>query len=58
MLLLRTLAQYLQVYQRTKVNTQVIESLAPRVKALSKMLCGTIPEDYIAEQERRNRLER
>jgi len=50
--------RYLQVLQRTKGNEQAIESLAPRVKALSGSLCTPVPEDDLKEQERRKKLER
>jgi len=48
--------QRLQVPQRTKANTQTIESLAPRVKALSASLCASVSEDDFKEQERRKEL--
>jgi len=35
----------------------VIESLAPRVKALAERLCEPIPEGDIEEEGRRKRLE-
>ena len=49
--------RYLQIFQRTKANTQTIESLAPRVKALAESLCGPAPEDDINEEARRQGLE-
>jgi len=47
----------LQVPQRTKANTQEIESLAPRVKALAESLCTPVSEGD-AEGSRRKALER
>jgi hypothetical protein len=47
----------LQVSQRTKANKQAIESLAPRVEALAKLLCAPVPKEDIKERDRRNRLE-
>ena len=41
-----------------KANTQTIESLAPRVKALAELLCGPAPEGDVNERARRKRLER
>ena len=49
--------QRLLVFQRTKANQQAIESLAPRVKALSASLCTSILEDDVKERERRKKLE-
>lgn len=43
--------------QRTKANKQAIESLAPRVKALSDSLCTPVSEDDVREEMRRNELE-
>ena len=43
--------------QRTQANKQAIESLAPRVKELSEMLCEAVSEGDIKERERRARLE-
>ena len=40
-----------------EANKQVIESLAPRVKALGEWLCELTPEGDIKEQERRKVLE-
>ena len=40
-----------------KANQQVIESLAPRVKALAERLCEPVPESDAEERERRKRLE-
>ena len=48
----------LQVFQRTKANTQEIESLAPRVRALAGSLCTPIPGGDIKEGSRRKVLER
>jgi len=45
-----------QVPQRTKANTQTIESLAPRVKALSASLCASFSGDDFKERERRKEL--
>jgi hypothetical protein len=44
--------------QRTKANTQAIESLAPRVKALAESLREPVSKDDIREESRRNVLER
>jgi len=51
--------QCLRVPQRTKANEQAIVSLAPRVKALSVLLCKPVPEgDAKEEESRRKELER
>jgi len=47
-----------QVPQRTKANKQAIESLAPRVKALSASLCAPVSEGDDKEGMRRKELER
>ena len=47
----------LRIFQRTKANTQTIESLAPRVKALAELLCGPATEDDVNEEARRKELE-
>ena len=47
----------LEAFQRTKANTQAIESLAPRVKALSTSLCTSASGGDPREQERRTKLE-
>ena len=49
--------QRLRVFQRTKANKQAIESLAPRVKALSVSFCASVSEGDFKEQERREKLE-
>ena len=48
--------QRLQVHQRTKANTQTIESLAPRVKNRSALLCVAVSEGDFKERERRKQL--
>ena len=48
----------LRAFQRTKANEQAIESLAPRVEALSASLCTSVSEGDSKEQERRKKLER
>lgn len=48
----------LQVPKRTMANRQAIESLAPRVKELAKLLSAPVPENDANEGERRNKLER
>ena len=48
----------LEAFQRTKANTQAIESLAPRVRDLSVTLCASKPETDLREQGRRMKLER
>ena len=53
----RTLPRCLQVPQRTKANKQAIESLAPRVEALSEILCTPVPKEDVKERERRQKLE-
>ena len=53
-----TLSHLLQVSQRTRGNEQAIESLAPRVEALSELLCGPVSEGDVKERERRKKLER
>ena len=50
-------AQRLRVPQQTKANTQTIESLAPRVKALSASLCASVSENDFKERDRREKLE-
>ena len=50
--------QHSRVFQRTKANRQAIESLAPRVKALSASLCTPVSEGGVKERERRKKLER
>jgi len=40
-----------------KANKQAIESLAPRVKALAKLLCKPVSEGDVDERERRQKLE-
>ena len=47
-----------QASQQMKANTQTIESLAPRVKTLSELLCESSPEGDIKEGARRKKLER
>ena len=47
----------LQAFQRTKANKQAMESLAPRVKALSASLCLPVPKDDFKERDRRKKLE-
>ena len=51
------LSMMLTSTQRTKANKQAIESLAPRIKALSDSLCTPIPEDDAGEEARRKELE-
>ena len=46
-----------QAPQRTKANTQAIELLAPRVKALADSLCAPVSEGDIREELRRKALE-
>jgi len=48
----------LQAFQWTKENEEAIESLAPRVKALSVSLCTSVSEGDFKEQEKRKKLER
>jgi len=43
--------------QQTKANKQAMESLAPRIKALSASLCKPISEGYGKEGMRRKELE-
>jgi hypothetical protein len=43
--------------QRTKANSQAIEALAPRVKALTESLCTPVSEGDIREELRRKILE-
>jgi len=49
--------QYSLVPQRTKANKQAIESLVPRVKALSVSLCEPMSEGDGREKMRRGELE-
>jgi len=44
--------------QRTEVNEQVIESLAPRVKVFSESLCEPIRPGDVNEKDRGDKLER
>ena len=46
----------LEAFQRTKANTQAIESLAPRIKALYVSLCTSTSRGDPREQERRVKL--
>ena len=48
----------LEAFQRTKANTQAIESLAPRVRALTVTLCASKSGSDLREQGRRMKLER
>ena len=50
--------QHLPVPQRMKVNDQAIESLAPRIKALSTLLRTPVSRGDTKEQPRREELER
>ena len=49
--------QHSQTPQQTKVNKQAIESLVPRVKALSASLCKPVSEGGSKEGTRRKELE-
>ena len=49
--------QHLPAFQRTKANEQAIESLAPRIDALSAILCAPVSDDA-KEQPRRGELKR
>ena len=44
--------------QQTRVNKQMIKSLAPRIMALSASLCEPVSEGDYQEERRRKRLER
>ena len=44
--------------QQTRANKQAMESLAPRIKALSVSLCKPIPEGNGKEEMRRRELEK
>lgn len=50
--------QYSRASQQNKVDKQVVESLAPRVKALSTSLCTPVSEDDDKEETRRKELGR
>jgi len=50
--------QCLQSFQHTEVDEQAIESLAPRIKALSELLCVPIPPGDVNEKERERKLDR
>ena len=50
--------QHLPVPQRMKANEQAIESLAPRIKALSALLCTLVSGGDTRERPRRKELER
>jgi len=56
-LLLQMLSATLTGTQRTKANKQMIESLAPRVRALAELLCSPVPKGDVKEKGRRKRLE-
>ena len=43
--------------QQTRANKKAIESLVPRIKALSASLCKPVPESNSGEQMRRKELE-
>jgi len=43
---------YLQPLQQVGVNREAIESLAPRIRALSESLCAPIPLGDIDEKKR------
>ena len=49
--------QCLQAPQRMKANRQAVESLAPRVKALSASLCAPVSKGDTKEDTRRKKLE-
>ena len=49
---------YSWIVQRTEVNKEAIESLAPRIKTLSESLCEPIPPGDVDEKEREGELER
>lgn len=51
-----TISTSLTVPQRTMENNQAIESLAPRVKTLSKSLCAPVSNGDIKEESRRKTL--
>jgi len=42
--------------QQTRANKQAMESLAPRIKALSASLCKPVPEGNAKEEMRREEL--
>ena len=50
--------QRLPVPQRMKANEEAIESLAPRIKALSALLCKPVSRGDVKERSRRGELER
>jgi len=50
--------QCLQSFQQTEVDEQAIESLAPRIRALSESLCEPTQPDDINEKERERKLDR
>ena len=56
-LFLHMLSIILTSTQRTEENKQAIESLAPRIKALSDSLCAPASEDDSGEEVRRKKLE-
>jgi hypothetical protein len=43
--------------QRTRANRDMIEALAPRVKALAESLCAPVSEGDTREESRRKALE-
>jgi len=43
--------------QQTRANKQAMESLAPRIKALSASLCKPVPKGDAKEEIRRKELE-
>jgi hypothetical protein len=50
--------QHLQLHQRTKANEKSIESLAPRVQEVAKLLYAPVSQGDIDEESRRGVLER
>ena len=44
--------------QQTRANRQAMESLVPRIKALSASLCNPVPEGKRKEEMRRKELEK
>jgi hypothetical protein len=50
--------QHLQLHQRMRPDKQSIESLAPRVQEVAKLLYAPVSQNDIDEQSRRGVLER
>jgi len=57
LLLVYTIRDVHKCPQQTRANKKAIESLVPRIKALSTSLCQPVPEGNSGEEMRRKELE-